>query len=310
MNIDSKELSFFNDKTVLITGAGGMLGRAFSDLIKQHALKCKLISLARQELDVTDAKAVAALGTKYSFDIIIHCAANVNADYCEQHEQECFDVQVTGTENVMNLAKASNAKFLYPQSFLIYGENEGIVDETTAPSPLSVYGKCKFEAEKLLLNNHQNSLIVRMGGFFGGEEKDKNFVGKFIPHIAGLIKKGQPQQEIGHRVWQPTYTLDLAYNSLVLIAKNKSGIYNMAAHGHASFYELAKEVTKGLGVDSNIAIVPADGDAINKKDIATRPSKLVMQNKRLQSENLDFQRGWKESLHEYLNNPYFKNLFS
>ena len=113
MNIDSKELSFFNDKTVLITGAGGMLGRAFSDLIKQHALKCKLISLARQELDVTDAKAVAALGTKYSFDIIIHCAANVNADYCEQHEQECFDVQVTGTENVMNLAKASNAKFLY-----------------------------------------------------------------------------------------------------------------------------------------------------------------------------------------------------
>lgn len=308
MNIDAKELSFFNDKTVLITGAGGMLGLAFTNLLKQNAPHCKLISLAHQELDVTNSSTVLNLAKSNSFDAVIHCAANVNADYCEEHEQECFDVQVTGVKNVMALAALSNAKFFYPQSFLIYGENDGIVDEDTLPSPLSVYGRCKYEAEKMLLKDYANTIIVRMGGFFGGEEKDKNFVGKFIPHIAGLIKKGQPQQEIGPRVWQPTYTLDLAYNSLVLIAKNKNGIYNMAAHGQASFYNLAKEVTKCLNIDSKIAIVPADGNAINKKDIATRPSKLVMQNKRLQSEGLDFQRGWKESLHEYLNNPYFKNL--
>lgn len=310
MQIDSKELSFFNNKTVLITGAGGMLGRAFTNILKQYAPQCNLVSLAREELDVTNKQAVAKVGAKHKFDVVIHCAANVNADYCEQHEEECYGVQVTGVENVLEIAKASNAKFFYPQSFLIYGENDGIVDESTMPSPLSVYGKCKFEAEKLLLNNHSNTIIVRMGGFFGGEEKDKNFVGKFIPHIASLIKKGQPQQEIGHRIWQPTFTMDLAYNSLVLIARDKLGIYNMAAHGHSSFYELAKEVTKCLNIDSKIEIVPADGDAINKKDIARRPSKLIMQNKRLQSENLDFQRGWKESLQEYLNNPYFKNLFS
>lgn len=309
LKIDSKELSFFNDKAVLITGAGGMLGSAFADLLRQNAPSCNLIGLSHKELDVTDLPAVLDLGKNNSFDVIIHCAAIVDADYCEEHEQDCFDVQVTGTKNIMTLAALSKAKFFYPQSFLIFGENDALVDEETIPGPLSVYGEYKLEAEKMLLKNYPDAIVVRMGGFFGGEEKDKNFVGKFVRHIAGLINNGQTQQEVGNRVWQPTYTIDLAYNSLVLIARNKNGIYNMASNSETSFYNLAKEIVKYLGLDSRIIILPEQGDSIKKSDIAVRPTKLVMQNKRLQSEMLDLQRNWKECLHQYLNNPYFKNLF-
>ena len=76
-----------------------------------------------------------------------------------------------------------------------------------------------------------------MGGFFGGEEKDTNFVGKITSHISKLIKQGEKKMEIGDRVWQPTFTNDIAYNSLILLANNKNGKYNMASHGSCSFFK-------------------------------------------------------------------------
>ena len=48
---------------------------------------------------------------------------------------------------------------------------------------------------------------------------------------------------------------------------------------------------------------------LEKRDIARRPLSVIMNNNRLKEENLDRQRNWKLSLKEYLQKPYFKNLF-
>ena len=50
------------------------------------------------------------------------------------------------------------------------------ITEKTKPAPLCKYGKDKLLAEENILKNCNNPLIVRMGGFFGGYNKDKNFV--------------------------------------------------------------------------------------------------------------------------------------
>jgi dTDP-4-dehydrorhamnose reductase len=199
-----------------------------------------------------------------------------------------------------------SSKIFYPQSFLIYDGGPDLINEQTTPAPLSVYGRYKLEAEEILLKDSSDHLIIRMGGMFGGYEKDKNFIGKFSRHISGLIKKNIKSQNVGDRIWQPTYTKDLAYNSLVLISEGKKGVYNMASHGEASFFDIAEEIVKyfDLGIIIN---------KISNKDFvekAKRPERAVLSNSKLESEGVDLQRDWKTGLLDYLDSDYFRRLFS
>ena len=229
---------------------------------------------------------------------------------CEEDKKKGKANILEGTKNIINFAKINNSKVFYPQSFLIYNDTNKLIDENTIPKPLSEYGNLKLEAENIVLNSSSNAISVRMGGFFGGEEKDNNFVGKITSHIAKLIKAGENNMEIGDRVWQPTFTNDLAYNSLILLANNKNGKYNMASHGSCSFFELTNELLKILNIEKVFTINRISAKILNKREIARRPLSVIMSNSRLKQENLDRQRDWEISLKEYLKKPYFNNLFT
>lgn len=294
------------NKIILITGATGMLGSAFHEHLSH--LPCKPILLSRENLDVSDLSQVLSCSS-LNPDIIIHCAAKVNADLCESNPQLANKTIIEGTNNIVKLAKKSKAKLLFPQSFLIFDDNPEI-DELTKPNPLSQYGKCKQIAESIILSELESALSVRMGGFFGGYEKDKNFVGKFAMHLANLSRTGIHRIEVGNRVWQPTYTSDLAANSLLLIALGKSGIYNMAALNEASFYDISHKMIKLLEISGRFDIIKVEAEKMSKRESAIRPYRAKILNKRLDQEGLNLQREWQHSIKEYLGHPFFKGLFA
>ena len=308
-NKDKDYLQNLSGKKFLITGGEGMLGDSFFNQIKTHIQNPKIYCFNKSEFNVSDS---------YSFekyenlkpDFIIHCAALVNADLCEKDKEKGRINILEGTKNIINFAKINNSKIFYPQSFLIYNDTRKLVDENTIPRPLCEYGNFKLEAENIVLNSSNSSISVRMGGFFGGEKKDNNFIGKITSHISKLIKQGKKEMNIGDRVWQPTFTKDLAYNSLILLANNKSGKYNMASHGSCSFYELTNELLKILNIEKKFSVNRISAKILSKKEFARRPLSVVMNNSRLKRENLDRQRNWKISLKDYLEKPYFNNLFT
>ncbi len=307
-SIDKKILFKLNGKRFLITGGAGMLGSSFAKQIKKYTKSTKVFSFNKKQLNVTQKKSFIKIRNLQP-NFIIHCAALVNADLCEKKKQLAKKNILEGTKNVIEFSKMSNSKIFYPQTFLIYGDSKIKVNEKTAPRPLSIYGKYKLKSERAIISSQKDSLIVRMGGFFGGKGKDKNFVGKITKHISQLIKLRVNELAIGDRVWQPSLTDDLAYNSLLLIAKDKKGIYNMASRGSCSFYELTKKIVKYLGLSKKIKIKKISAKKIGKKELAKRPLSLIMENKRLIKENLNRQRGWQISLKEYISSNYFKSLY-
>ena len=308
MDDGNQGLASLDGSKVVITGANGMLGRAFAQVLATCAPKAEVLALGRDALDVTQRDEVFALAGERP-DIVLHCAVKADVNWCEDHAEEAAQVQVEGTAHVAALAKACGARLFFPQSFLIY-EGGALVDEGTDPNPLSAYGRLKFEAEKTLLSILPDALVVRMGGFFGEQEADKNFVGKLIPHLASLLRSGVDRMEIGDRIWQPTYTRDLAYNSLLLLARRCTGAYCMASHGQASFFELGKEITRLLGIDQRLEIARVPAQTMAGKEKAVRPEVLVMRNSRLQAEGLDRQRPWQAALAEYLGQGHFNALFA
>ncbi|MBI5163196.1 MAG: sugar nucleotide-binding protein [Magnetospirillum sp.] len=295
-------------RTILITGAAGMLGRAFVEALADHP-GARVLAYPRRELDVTDRNRVMSLA-KARPDLILHCAAHVNADHCEDDPVHGRRIQVEGTDNVAELAAESGAQVVYPQSFLIFDGSVLPITDNTRPAPLSVYGQIKLEAERRLVERLPGSLVVRMAGFFGGDEGDKNFVGGFTRHLTRLLAEGVDRVEVGDRVWQPTYTLDLARNVLALAAAGKSGTYTMASHGEATFHALAAACVELLGLSSRLRIIPTSAAKVAARERARRPDRAVMDNARLRAEGLDCQRPWRAALAEYLERPYFRTLFA
>jgi len=291
---------------ILVTGGGGMLGSAIAELAatSPHFVPH---ALSRGELDVRDAAAVMKYADLVAGGWIVHCAAMVDVRACATDPDAARTVIVEGTRNIAALARTSGARLVFPQSFLIYGDGDGLIEETTPPAPLSLYGALKLEAEAAALETLENPLVIRMAGFFGGGPIDKNFVGRIIPAMHRAMTNGETVFPVGDRVWQPTWTRDLAENTLHLMHLNADGCYQMASHGKATFHEVAAEIATALGWNGRLRVEPVASALVANDETGPerRPDRAVMACERLRREGRDLQRDWRATLNAYLTHPHF-----
>jgi dTDP-4-dehydrorhamnose reductase len=291
-------------KRVLVTGGKGMLGSATAKMAAQFP-QFEVQALGRDQLDVRSADAVARYAAWIEDGIIFHCAARVDVEGCAREPEAARETIVEGTRNVVDLARQANATIVYPQSFLVYDGLANPIAEETEPRPLSFYGTIKYEAEQIVREAFPDALIIRMAGFFGGGPADKNFVGTIIPVMQAAMARGERRFEVGDRVWQPTWTDDLARNSLHLMTQGATGTYQMACEGSATFADIAYEITQALGWGDQLEIVRVDSSAVSQSELGRRPAKAIMACTRLTEEGLNLQRPWRSTLHEYLGEPFF-----
>jgi nucleoside-diphosphate-sugar epimerase len=167
---------------ILITGGAGYIGTTLIPMLLDKNYKLtvydslifnngdKLIPFISNknfsfvEGDIRDEKKISHLMKGY--DIIIHLAALVGFPICrEKGFDESFDVNTNGTEIIIkNLS--NNQYLLFGSTGSNYGEVDGICTEESPLNPLSIYGKTKTEAEKLVLNR-PNSTAFRFATAFG-----------------------------------------------------------------------------------------------------------------------------------------------
>jgi dTDP-4-dehydrorhamnose reductase len=283
-----------------------MLGTGFI-AAAPHFPRFKIDAAGRDELDVRDNHAVQSWCGRIEGGWVVHCASMVDVEGCARDPSLARSIIVDGARNVAMLAKQARARLLYPQSFLVYDGAETTISEAQQPRPLSLYGQLKYEAEQVISELLGDALIVRMAGFFGGCQRDKNFVGRIVPAIRAAVARGESIFSVGDRVWQPTWTNDLAFNSLHLMAARVTGIYHMASAGEATFHEVADEIVQSLGLQQRIKINPVSATAVSGSELGRRPNRAVLSCDRLDREGRNLQRSWKATLRVYLDDPFFNN---
>lgn len=145
-----------NKKTILVTGASGMLG-----LKLYHVLREKGFNVIKNKFDISSAKAVEEFSEKLKrLDCIIHCAAATDVNKCELEKKLCFSVNVTGTKNIVDMAQHFGANLIYISTPMVFSGTEGDYKETSRPKPLNYYAKTKLLGEKEVLK-YKNSLVLR-----------------------------------------------------------------------------------------------------------------------------------------------------
>src|SRR5437762_2803683 len=67
---------------ILITGAGGMLGRALEQTLRNRGRAP--IALDRARLDIADPTSIAAVFREHRPTLLLNCAAHTKVDLCEE----------------------------------------------------------------------------------------------------------------------------------------------------------------------------------------------------------------------------------
>lgn len=230
-------------KTILITGASGLVGRAVVERLKEEEVFVYAatsdpaqLPISHSHLKVIDNREIKELLSKADIDILLHLAFPRNAE----NNQWANGIQFA--LNVLFLAKEFNVKrVINVSSQSIYGlQRNGIADETSEISLFSTYTAGKYCSEVVTENLFEQGSFcnIRLSTIIGPTTEER-VTNKFFAQIAekkDLVIKGGNQsfsfldvrdaadglvQVIKcDKKWLPIYNLGTTeVNSLLSIAK-------------------------------------------------------------------------------------------
>jgi dTDP-4-dehydrorhamnose reductase len=230
---------------LLITGAGGMLGRDVATVANRQGHQ--VIALAHDDLDVTDPARVERTITRERPGAVINCAAWTKVDDAEQMEREASLVNGQGAGFVADAAAKVDAKALYVSTDYVFdGSKAGPYTESDDPAPLQAYGRSKLAGERATALLNRRSFIVRSSWLFGPRGEN------FVEAMLRLGERGGPVVVVHDQVGCPTYTGHLAMGLVRLIDGGAYGVHHMAAEGSCSWYEFAMEIFRQAEIVTHV----------------------------------------------------------
>ncbi|MBV8908029.1 MAG: sugar nucleotide-binding protein [Sphingomonas sp.] len=257
-------------RPILITGATGTLGQAFSKICAHRGLARVLTS--RGELDVTDEASIAAALERYRPWAVINTAGFVRTWEADQKFDECLAINATGPEFLGRACKGAGIPLVTFSSDLVFDGKLGRpYVEPDEPAPSCAYGKSKAEAERRLMSIDAEALIIRTSAFFGPWDRYN-----FLFDTVDRLRRGEDVFASDRTVVSPTYVPDLVHATLDLLLDEETGIWHLTNQGAVSWHELAQEIADRAKLDSTRVIVANDVESsdtrlTSKRGLLLRP---------------------------------------
>jgi dTDP-4-dehydrorhamnose reductase len=267
---------------ILVTGAAGLLG---NKIVKLHSEDYTIIGAYNKnkpdfknsvQLDILKKRQFSII-EKIKPDIIIHTAGITNVDYCEDHREDAWKINVEGTKNIIDISKKIGSKIIFISTDYIFDGKNGPYQEEDEPNPINWYGKTKLEAEKLVESSNLEYIITRTTVLYGLDKYKLNFV----TWIINELKNGRKIRVVTDQYGTPTLADNMAEILLQLILKDKQGIYNVVGSDLINRYQFALEIEKFFNLTEGL-IIPIKTDELNQK--APRPKKGGLKVNKIKSE--------------------------
>lgn len=286
---------------ILVTGVKGQLG---FDIMRELAERGyqDVIGIDRDELDITDEKAVYSFIEELKPDVVMHNAAWTAVDKAEEMKDACYNVNVLGTRYIAAAAEKIGAKLVYISTDYVFdGEGEKFFEVDDKKAPLSYYGKTKYEGE-LEAEKCSKLFIVRISWVFGVNGNN------FIKTMLRLAETKTELSVVCDQIGSPTYTFDLSKLLCDMIETDKYGTYHATNEGVCSWSDFAKKIFEVAG-KTNMKVNP-----VTTKEYLKMVSQQAIRplNSRLSKKSLDlagFNRlpTWEDATERFIKNELSQN---
>lgn len=246
-------------KTILLTGAGGFLGRYFVALVKyvnksESSAPIHVIAMdnyvssikwnLNEDLDKNFEWIYgdAILGSKLpeTYDYIIHAAGIASPQHYRANPLATIDVAVSVTRELLEKARIDNARMLFFSSSEIYGDpfpeyvptKEEYRGNVSTRGPRACYDESKRMGETLcwVYENYfgVHVSVVRPFNIYGPGMMPKDY--RVLPNFAASILRGNPLKVYGDGMQTRTfcYITDAIIGFLkVLVDCDKPNVFNI-----------------------------------------------------------------------------------
>ena len=244
-------------KKVAITGASGVLGMALA--LEARTRDYEVVALYRstpisipgvscRRVDLLNEAQTVGLLEEIQPDHILHAAAEVRVDWCEEHPEETVRANVDTSTILAAYAARTKARLLYISTDSVFDGAGSNYRESDSPSPLNVYSTSKLRGEVETLARNPSAIVART-----------NFYGWTGHHKTGLVdwilQQLQANTELPgftDAIFSPLLVNDAASALLDLVAFDVSGVFNVVGSESISKFEFARRVAITFGYDPRL----------------------------------------------------------
>jgi len=246
-------------KKILVTGVNGMLGSAIARELKKQETAYEIQGIGQSEsneillpsqylkLDLLNFTELKQLLVDLDPDIIIHCAAQVNLDLCE-NDKEYADKIHRDVTAVLASYKPFETRLIYISTDSVFDGTIGNYREDDKVNPLNYYALSKFHGEEAVNKEQGNAVIIRTNIYGFKKPGGKSL----FEWIATKLSNGESITGFDDIFFNPLYTGQLATLIADMLRIDFSGVLHAGCNQFVSKYQFAVDIAKEFGWDTSL----------------------------------------------------------
>jgi len=264
---------------VLVTGAGGQLGRA---LLAGAPSGAEVAGRAHGELDVADPAAVRRALDALAPDVLVNAAAYTAVDRAESEPMAAARVNAHGPAVLAAACQERGARLVHVSTDFVFDGAASTPYGCDAPThPLGVYGRTKRDGESAALASlGERCLVVRTAWLYAATGRN------FVTTMVRLMRERGAVSVVADQVGTPTAAASLAAVLWRAIAMpSLSGVQHYTDAGVASWYDFAVAIAEE-GYAAGLFTLPVTVSPLATAEYPTpalRPAYSVLDSRRLRA---------------------------
>ena len=227
---------------ILLFGKDGQVG---FELQRSLAPLGEVIALNRQQLDLSDTRAITDSIQQHRPDWIVNAAAYTAVDKAEADVEWAMQINALAPEVMANAAKKFGCGLLhYSTDYVFDGSKTSQWLETDIASPMNVYGQSKWLGEEAILASGCQHLIIRTSWVY--DARGQNFLNTMMRLAQSKDSLNIVDDQIGAPTWS-RHIADVSSHLLCMANPQNAGIYHVTASGQTSWFGFAKAIFERAG---------------------------------------------------------------
>ncbi len=268
----------------MVTGGAGFIGSHVADAFLADAAEVLVIDdlstgLAEnvpaaaelERVDIVDAQQLGDALGKFNPDVVCHLAAQASVTVSVERPEHDLDVNVRGTLNVCEAARAAGASVIFASTGgAIYGNDAPLpTPESFPPAPLAPYGASKLAGEAYVATSGRlhglPNVVLRLGNVYGPRQQPHGEAGVVAIFSNRLVRD---EQVVVYGFGKPTrdyvHVGDVARAFIAAAAVGRLGTFNVGTARETSVLELLELLQREAGTDVQPELQPLRPGELNR----------------------------------------------
>ncbi|MDE1844241.1 MAG: GDP-mannose 4,6-dehydratase [Thaumarchaeota archaeon] len=267
---------------ILITGYGGFIG---SHLVNKLSRKSNIVGVSNKIIRnpyvkkciKKDIRSISVSDVKEDIHDVVHLAAITDVQYCQLNPGICFEVNVMGTQKMLEFARKKDSKFIYVSTSHVYGIPKLIpIKEDHPKNPTSIYAGSKLAGE-ICCESYAKTYgmdvsILRLFSVYGANSPQHLVISRIITQL-----KSQTEINLGNLSSKRDFVyIDDVIKAIELVIRKSKGFetFNVGTGESISIYDVCKIIQNITKKNFTIKSIPSLKRKVDVKNLVSNTRKI------------------------------------